>query len=83
MRQLTVERKTALKSKGVDLAMKPKTVKGANGLRHYPVSSKSSNGLALSTKPRSNFQICTTAYRAKGEEQFPVDNESVQKRIGD
>ena len=72
-----------MKIKGVDLTTKPKNSKGAKGLRHYPVASKSSNGLALTTNPRSNLPPCMTAYGAKGEEQLPVENESVQKRIGD
>ena len=83
VRQLPAERQTVLKSKDVDLATNPKTAKGEKGLRHYPVASKSSNGLALTTKPRSNFPPCKSAYGEKGEEQFPVDNESMQKRIGD
>ena len=46
------------------------------------MASKSNNGLDLTTKHRSNFPPCKTAYGAKGEEQFPVENESVQKCIG-
>ena len=59
------------------------TSKGEKGMRHYQVATKSCNGLVMATKPRSIFPISKTAYGAKGEEQLPVDDESLQKRNGD
>ena len=90
MRQLPVERQTLLKSNGDDLTTKhssifplSKTAKGAQGMRHLPVTSQSSNGHAMITKPRSNFPPCKTAIGAKGKEQLPVDNESMPTSTGD